>query len=183
MYIEYGLRLSSPLYNNGKFDITSGLNGWGELDPGACGYELKEYERALAVGNRVMYYLQQVRYEVELYQKDGLADIVRNADASKANIFVSIHCNAANGSARGTETYCYYGANQGRQLATYIHNQLIDRGVREAGFYVIKYTSMPAVLCELAFIDNYNDAQLLINEEDNMARAIARGITDYFTKL
>ena len=39
---------------------------------------------------------------------------------------------------------------------------------------------MPAVLVETAFIDNPDDAKLLVEREDDFARAIARGVTDYF---
>lgn len=39
---------------------------------------------------------------------------------------------------------------------------------------------MPAVLVETAFIDNAADARLLVEREDDFARAIARGVTDYF---
>ena len=39
---------------------------------------------------------------------------------------------------------------------------------------------MPAVLVETAFIDNAADAKLLVEREDDFARAIARGVTDYF---
>ena len=38
---------------------------------------------------------------------------------------------------------------------------------------------MPAVLVELAFIDNVGDAALLRDRQDAFARAIARGVTDY----
>ena len=41
------------------------------------------------------------------------------------------------------------------------------------------YTDMPAVLVETAFIDNDQDAQILVEHEDDFARAIARGITDF----
>ena len=44
---------------------------------------------------------------------------------------------------------------------------------------VLKHTDMPAVLVETAFIDNDADAALLVDKEDEFARAIARGITDY----
>ena len=44
---------------------------------------------------------------------------------------------------------------------------------------VLKRTHMPAVLIETAFIDNDEDALLLINHADDFAAAIARGITDY----
>ena len=38
---------------------------------------------------------------------------------------------------------------------------------------------MPAVLVEMAFIDNDEDARLLTEQTDEIARAIARGVTDY----
>ena len=39
---------------------------------------------------------------------------------------------------------------------------------------------MPAVLVETAFIDNAHDANLLREREDDFARAIARGISDFY---
>ena len=38
---------------------------------------------------------------------------------------------------------------------------------------------MPAVLVETAFISNMSDAKKLIENKDDIARAIARGVTDY----
>ncbi len=40
---------------------------------------------------------------------------------------------------------------------------------------------MPAVLVEMAFIDNTSDAILLRDQQDEFARAIARGVTDYLS--
>ena len=99
---------------------------------------------------------------------------------------MSIHCNAANGQAKGTETFYFQGSIAGKKLATAIQNQLINslpvinRGVKVAGFYVLKYTAMPAVLVETVFIDNPHDANLLRDREDDFARAIARGISDFY---
>jgi len=82
--------------------------------------------------------------------------------------------------------YCFYGSTAGRKLANAIQRQLVDsidtfdRGVKEAGFYVLSVTNMPAALVETAFIDNPQDAALLVEYEDDFARAIARGITDYY---
>ena len=47
------------------------------------------------------------------------------------------------------------------------------------GLIVLKHTDMPACLVETAFIDNDDDTALLTNKQDDFARAIARGITDY----
>ena len=60
----------------------------------------------------------------------------------------------------------------------------MDRGVKGAkpgvnGLYVLNNTDAVAVLVELAFIDNESDAALLRERQDDFARAIARGVTDY----
>lgn len=159
--------------------------GHGGVDPGACGNGLKERDVVLKIGKRVEGYLQAVGFVTKLFQYDGLHEICYAANAWDADLFVSVHCNAATSTARGTETYCYYGATQGRKLAEKIHKQItsslpiVDRGVKEAGFAVLSGTSMPAALVETAFIDNAADAKLLVEHEDDFARAIARGITDY----
>ena len=100
---------------------------------------------------------------------------------------MSIHNNAATGSAEGTETYYYYNDTTSKKLATTIYNQIVNninitrRSVREAGFRVLRGTNAKyAVLVEAAFIDNAYDANLLKNNYDDFARAIARGITDIF---
>ncbi|MBR2520449.1 MAG: N-acetylmuramoyl-L-alanine amidase [Selenomonadaceae bacterium] len=156
-----------------------------QLDPGACGNGLREADVVLKIGRRVEGYLRAVGYDVKLFQYDGLGEICFDANAWKADLFVSIHCNAATGTAKGTETFSSGGMKSTR-LAEKIQAQLINslpvvnRGVKTAGFYVLKNTDAPAVLVETAFIDNPDDAKLLVEREDDFARAIARGVTDYF---
>ena len=43
---------------------------------------------------------------------------------------------------------------------------LVDRGIKQAGFYVLAQTDCPATIVETAFIDNPADAQLLVECED-----------------
>ena len=104
---------------------------------------------------------------------------------------MSIHCNAFDGKARGTESYYSRYSEAGHRLAEMINRQLSssmplggytrwDRGVKPAGFYVLMNTDMPSALVETAFIDNENDADLLVLCEDIFARAIARGVSDFF---
>lgn len=165
--------------------------GHGGQDCGACGNGLREADVALNIGKLVADYLRAVGYDVKLFQYGGvdydLETICTDANSFKADLFVSIHCNAATGNAKGTETYCCRGATAGRKLAEAIHKQItsslpiVNRGVKEAGFYVLNYTDMPAVLVETAFIDNVDDAKLLRDKQDDFARAIARGITDYYS--
>ncbi len=100
--------------------------GHGGSDCGAVGNGLKERDVALKIGKRVEGYLRAVGYETKLFQYNGLQEICDAANAFGADLFVSIHCNAANGKARGTETYCFYGSTAGRKLANAIQRQLVD---------------------------------------------------------
>ena len=169
--------------------------GHGGADTGACGHGLIERDVARNIGKLVKSYLVAVGYEVVLFQFDGLQQICDAANSWNADLFVSIHCNAANGQAKGTETFYFQGSIAGKKLATAIQNQLINslpvinRGLktkitgsdgRPYDIYVLKNTVMPAVLVETAFIDNAHDANLLREREDDFARAIARGISDFY---
>ena len=171
-----------------------------EYDSGAVNPEtgMRECDVALDIGNRVQHYLEVAGCECQLMQSDNLfydsnyddrpRAVVVEANAWDADIFVSIHCNAANGEAHGTEQEIYSAASSkdALRLARCIQQQIVDslgtvdRGVKERpNLIVLKHTDMPAVLVETAFIDNYHDALLLTNCRDEFARAIARGVTDY----
>ena len=54
-------------------------------------------------------------------------------------------------------------------------------GPRHENFYVIRHTTMPAVLIETAFISNAHDAALLQTPSflQNMAQGIANGVKSY----
>ena len=159
-------------------------------DSGACGFGYTEAQVAMNIGQRVQNYLKSVGYVTKLFQFDGLAEIVDVSNYWDADLFVSIHCNAFNGYANGTETIFYENSVEGEKLADSIQRQIIkrlgtvDRGIKDkiaGGYdaYVVKYTNCPAVLVETAFIDNAADNALLVDREDDFARAIAVGITDY----
>lgn len=161
---------------------------------------LRECDVAAKIGAKVKEYLEEAGCECRLLQSDNLyydsqyddRPIAVCADANDwpADIFVSIHCNAANGNARGTEVECYSRMSNGGNLAQCIQSQIVsalgtvDRGVKEMpGLIVLKHTDMPAVLVETAFIDNDADAALLTDRWDAFAAAIARGVTDYEQSL
>lgn len=167
-------------------------------DPGAVNEEtgLRECDVALAVGELVANYLTAAGVGVtNVFQCDSLGKICNQANASGADIFVSIHCNSVDTEqANGTETWACAGSYRGSMLADCIQNQLVDaldttdRGVKIAtpgvnGLYVLTNTGMPAVLVELAFISNPGDEEILANNQDDLARAVARGITDYEQKI
>jgi len=174
-----------------KVFINPGHAPNGNPDPGACGCGLRESDVAARIGHLVEGYLSAAGCEVKTLQSDSLSEITETANAWGADCFVSIHCNSAGvDTARGVETFSYpYSAN-GKVLAGCIQNQITgafrsidpefpDRGLKTANFYVVRNTDAPAVLVELAFINNEEDAALLKYHADDFARAIARGVTDF----
>lgn len=129
---------------------------------------------------------------VNFPDNDDLAARVNIANLTKADLFISIHNNAfLKPEVQGTETY-YCGENPQKQesqyLATCIQSAFIDtlgtsnRKVKEANFYVIRYTNMPAILLETAFISNpYEEARLQNPTfQNNVAAAIFEGIYNYY---
>jgi N-acetylmuramoyl-L-alanine amidase len=57
----------------------------------------------------------------------------------------------------------------------------MDRGVRRARFWVLRYASCPAILIEGGFLTNYSEEQRILRPDyrDTLARAIADGILTY----
>jgi len=178
--------------------INAGHSPNGYPDPGAVNYSLgiRECDIALAISNKVKYYLTQAGVTAKVIQDDDLDNICNFSNDNKADIFVSIHCNSAeNKSANGFEVYTSRGQTKADNLATFIYKQIentfpdmygrsdtSDGDVdKEAGFYVLVNTNAPACLIETAFISNDAEAQLLSTSsfQDKYARAIARGITDF----
>ena len=113
------------------------------------------------------------------------------ANKANADFYISVHANALTGVwgvQEGVSTYHYPGSEKGHTAAVIIQRQLAkgtkqkDRGVLEAEFYVLKYTKMPAVLCECAFMDNLREATLLISDafRRECAEEIAKGTCEYF---
>jgi N-acetylmuramoyl-L-alanine amidase len=107
-----------------------------------------------------------------------------------ADLFVSIHNNSLGSpSGTGSETFHYYYSSEAsRRLAREIQTELVaalglpDRGVKEAGFYVLRHTTMPAVLVEGAFLSNPGDLALLADPvaRERIARSVGRGVQRYW---
>ncbi len=115
----------------------------------------------------------------------------------RRTLYVSNHSNAlGNGAARGFEVYTSRGTT-GSDAVADDHMQNVrdllgdrisyrpDRSDndmdREAGFYVLNKTSMPAILVEHLFFDNYQDALLLMDDDvvERFAEAQVRTIIGY----
>lgn len=222
--------------------------GHGGSDPGNLGtgrFKTTEKNVALDVTMKVGDYIAENYPEVKIvYTRKGdtfpsLAKRVETANTANADLFISIHCNAAeNKTASGVETFVmglhkseeslanamkennsiflekdheknYDGfdpknpdtyiimsmrenlfLDQSIQLAKGVQDQFRtrvgrkDRGVKQAGFYVISFTNMPSILVELGFLSN-SDEEDFLNSDDGktyLASAIYRAFKDFKDK-
>lgn len=208
--------------------------GHGGHDAGAIGSFSKEkninLRHALLLGDM----LKEKNPEIKvIYTRDNdvfvdLNERARIANRAKADLFVSIHTNAAkNRSANGVETFTlgvsrnkenmevamlensvilleddYEKNYQGfdpNSTDSYIMfefmkdqymdrsitcadmvqtrlvnaSQRLDRGVRQAGFLVLRATTMPSILVELGFISNREEEKSLNENKNQIALATA----------
>ena len=188
--------------------------GHGGYDPGASYFGISEKSLTLAIQSRVKAKLESEGYQVVTTRTSDtyvdLTDRSRAANASESDIFVSIHINASGSSAaQGIETYYYqpyaeypsrinaaYHANPTRlsmsdTLANAIQSSLINatgaqnQGVKRQTFAVLRETTAPAVLLELGFLSNPQEAARLNTSayQETLANAIVAGIKSYYEKV
>ena len=182
-----------------KVFINPGHALGGHPDPGAVNHALgiRECDIAMTVGSLAANFLTLEGHEVSLLQSDNLMgesagpNVTARANAWGADVFVSIHCNAADGTARGAETFCWEFGGAGERLAASIQREVWrclssvdgefpDRGVKVwKDLCVLRVTEMPAALSELAFIDCPQDAALLMRYGAELGKAIAEGVMAY----
>lgn len=172
--------------------------GHGGADPGAVGPTTKEKDNVLVLAKKTAAYLEATgRFRVKFTRdtdKDfcngnysealDLKNRVTVANALGGKVFVAFHDNSCAGNAYGNEVYALATGGPGEKLAKDINARMaaqlgmVDRGVKFAGWYVCKWTDMPAVLVEYGFI-NAEEAVILA-KMDQAALAIAQGIGDHF---
>lgn len=214
--------------------------GHGGKDPGAFGYtlKLKEKDINLKTALKLGELLSKEKGVKVLYtrKKDifiPLDDRAQIANKAKADLFISIHTNAAeNRSARGTESYAVGSSSANLEVAkrenavmlyesdyktkyrgfdpnsteSYIMFDILQskymeqsvsfaslveknftksgrssRGVKQAGFWVLKQAAMPAVLVELGYISNREEESFLSKDKnlDKMANDILKAFVQY----
>ena len=212
--------------------------GHGGKDPGTSAGSLREKDVALDIAKRLRDDLQGRGFEVIMTRdKDVFLPLEQRAfiaNSRKADMFVSIHVNAArNRNARGLETFYLNLATsddaaevaarenastgkvrfsdvpkllkqimnhtyveESRELATTTQAAIarsilgrekhpLNRGVKTAGFHVLLGAQMPAVLVEVGFVSNREEARQLrsSSHRTKLASAVADGITRYAEML
>lgn len=144
----------------------------------------------LAVGERLARSGERVLYT---RTDDSTVDLTYRstmANSAGATYFVSFHRNSASTVGRGVEVYYYTGLSAqstAARMAAPVQDALVacgfhNRGVKQAKFSVLRRTSMPAILVELAFINNEAENAKLDSEFYRIADAIASALLSFVGK-
>ena len=166
-------------------------------DPGAVGvHGLREADVVLAIAERTRELLAADLVVTFMTHRGGGASLVDRcafANEALADIFISLHCNAhTTPDARGFEVWTSPGQTRADVIATSIFEELTaafplmpgradhsdNDPDKEARFYVLTHTRMPAVLVEFGFVTNPADAAILAYPDGQLrcAQALAAAI-------
>ncbi len=239
---------TTPLKDSNKTFTVVLDAGHGGKDPGNLGtgrHKKTEKDVSLDVVLQLGKLIENEFPEVEvIYTRKTdvfptLNDRVQIANKAKADLFISVHCNANNNKeAYGSETFVMglhkseeslqnamrenasiyleddyektYAGFDPKNPDTYIalslrenvfldHSLLLaknvqdqfrvkvgrkDRGVKQAGYYVISFTNMPSILVELGFLTNSNEEDYLHSSDGkaNMSNALFKAFKDFKAK-
>ena len=222
--------------------------GHGGHDHGCSGKHSKEKHVALQIAKKIGGYINSVYPELEVIytrKSDVFVPLYTRAaiaNKAKADLFISVHCNAISSqqeAVRGTETYVmgihdndenlavakrendailmeedfeqhYDGFDpnspEGHIILSMVQNAFLEqsilfaekiehnfkylagrksRGVKQAGFVVLKKTAMPSVLIESGYLTNSKEEKFMTNDQgqDELANAIFRAFQTYKTEL
>lgn len=167
------------------------------IDPGHGGHDNggqwgRVYEKHLALDTayRLESKLKALGYQTVMTRRSdyfiSLPQRVSTANRYKNAIFVSIHYNYTwKQEVSGLETF--YSSEEGRKLAYHVQNSLInrtrtvDRKVKYARFYVIRNSTLPAILVEGGFVSNAAERSRMKSAwfRDSIAQGIVDGIQRY----
>ena len=171
-----------------KVNINMGHTKYG-AGCGAISGKYNESEIVRLVGTELIRLLKDKGHSVTNSTVDNAAtqnaylqEVVRKANNSGANLFISLHCNASSGhTGHGVEVYTYKNAKLDQ--AVHICYEISRLGFRNRGIkdgtnmYVVKNTTMPAILVEMFFLDNATDQSIYTkNGYRGIAKAIANAI-------
>lgn len=174
--------------------------GHGGVDCGASAIDGKTKEKQinLTVGLKLAELLIHNGHEVKMCREididKSLNVRVDEANEWGAELYISVHHNAWNGTTEGYQVYHSIYLGKGKVLANYVADEFKTLGqnynfigYRESGttigkdfYYVIRWTNMPAIITEYAFLDSvdYNDIDT-VQEQINEAYAIAKAVCKY----
>lgn len=175
-----------------KYNVSAGHNPDGKIASGAVGI-LKESTEARYITGKVIEYLKADGHTVYnctcdngTGQTDVLKKIVAKCNAHTVDLDISIHFNSgaedAKGNGETTGSEVLYVNSAVLPITNQICKNLVNIGFENRGskhrddLYFLNQTKAKALLIEVCFVDDKDDADLYKANRDKIARAIADGI-------
>ncbi len=164
---------------------------------------LQEFNPYVGGGNEE-YYMNLVADAMEPYltasgiefgrntPSQTLSQAIAQSNAGDYDLHFAIHSNAAgadnSGNVRGAEFYYYPTSENGQRFANILTENYDEvypitdriRSIPTTTLAETRRTEAPAVLAEVAYHDNVEDAQFIRDNIDNIARNFSKSIADYF---
>ena len=156
------------------------------------------------IGGSEEYYMNLVADAMEPYLRaNGIAftrnnpegtvnDSINQSNSGTYDLHLALHSNAAGaanaGRVRGTDVYYAEGSNNGQRAAYIIADNFKDiyplpdrvRALATTRLAEVTRTRAPAVLVEIAYHDNVDDANWIAENIPAIARNLSQSVTDYF---
>ena len=170
--------------------------GHGGSDNGASWEGRLEKEDNLRLAEALKQALEDRNVGVIMTRSDdstlSLEERVEIANAEQADLFISLHRNAAE-AGNGVELWVAQGVSEPTwDYAEALRAALVevgvqkDRGIRSGtqsgngSYYVLRNTTMPAVLVEMGFMQDGEDNRLFDDKLEDYAAALAEAVVTYW---
>ena len=163
----------------------------------------QEFNPYITTGNEE-YWMNQVADAMEPYLQAAAVNTTRNdpslnaaaairaSNAGTYDFHLALHSNAApaslSGTLQGTDVYYFPTSLRGLRMANLIVDNLRQvypdpdrvRALATTSIGEVSRTQAPAVLVELAYHDNLEDAVWITGNVDAIARSLSMAVTEYF---
>jgi len=151
--------------------------------------DVGEYNFNNRLAKTIEYQLRDTDIQCEIVYRNSYAELPKEVNALEPDFIVSLHCNAFDTKASGTEVLYYHSSKLSKAMAEVLQEHLLfalglnNRGVKakhseDRGGYFLRYTDAPCVIAEPFFIDNDEDFSVASSRSYRLAEAYKNAITD-----
>lgn len=176
MSIRVGLIVGHSSVSQGASNPTNGITE----------FQVNDYiAKQIVLGLNLTGYVTPVTIYRNRY-----ATLPYNVNQIDVDFALSLHCNAFNTRASGTEMLYYHSSRNGKVFAETLQREVVsalglrNRGIKpkhseDRGGYLLKETIMPCVIAEPFFIDNDGDFQAVENNASAFIQAYINSINTF----
>jgi len=129
-----------------------------------------------------------------VYRLNGYKNLPSDISKIDPKFILSLHSNAFNTKASGSETLYYHKSKTGKMIAQVFQNLIVkslglkDRGIKsktaeDRGGYLLKYTQAPCIIMEPYFIDNDDDFTTYLCKYKNYVENISNTIEEVSNQI